>query len=118
MGPVLAVRPDAKSPAASKQVEFVLASVQTVEQIAAKCKIPTIADEVTVELMLEASRGSNKPPCCTALTAEENAANASQTETSAERARGSGRRCTRVRDRLPPRRKTFCASKPDASTTC
>jgi two-component system, chemotaxis family, sensor kinase CheA len=55
MGPVLAVRPDAKSPAASKQVEFVLASVQTAEQIAAKCKIPTIAGEVTVELMLEAS---------------------------------------------------------------
>jgi two-component system, chemotaxis family, sensor kinase CheA len=55
MGPVLAVRPDAKSPAASKQVEFVLASVQTVEQIAAKCKIPTIAGEITVELMMEAS---------------------------------------------------------------
>ena len=55
MGPVLAVQPDAKSPAASKQVEFVLASVQTAEQIAAKCKIPTIAGEVTVELMLEAA---------------------------------------------------------------
>jgi|CZKD01.1.fsa_nt_gi two-component system chemotaxis sensor kinase CheA len=55
MGPVLAVRPDAKSPAASKQVEFVLASVQTAEQIAAKCKIPTIAGEVTVELMMEAN---------------------------------------------------------------
>ena len=40
MGPVLAVRPDAKSPAATKQIEFVLASMQTVEQIAAKCKIP------------------------------------------------------------------------------
>ena len=53
MGPVLAVRPDAKSPAASKQVEFVLASVQTAEQIAAKCRIPTITSEVTVELMLE-----------------------------------------------------------------
>src|SRR5258707_14160204 len=55
MGPVLAVRPGAKSPAASKQVEFVLASVQTADQIAAKCKIPTIAGEVTVELMLEAA---------------------------------------------------------------
>ena len=55
MGPVLAVRPDAKSPAASKQVEFVLASVQTAEQIAAKCKIPTIAGEVTVELLLDAA---------------------------------------------------------------
>src|SRR5215469_1779852 len=52
MGPVLAVRPDAKSAAAAKQVEFVLASVQTAEQIIAKCQIPTIAEEVTVELML------------------------------------------------------------------
>ena len=52
MGQVMAVRPDAKSPAATKQVEFVLATSQTVEQIAAKCSIPTIAEEVTVELML------------------------------------------------------------------
>ena len=52
-GQVIAVRPDAKSPAASKHVEFVLASAQTVEQITAKGRIPTIAEEVTVELMLE-----------------------------------------------------------------
>jgi two-component system chemotaxis sensor kinase CheA len=62
MGPVLAVRPDAKSPAASKQVEFVLASVQTAEQIAAKCKIPTIAGEVTVDLLLDAAEVVNQPP--------------------------------------------------------
>ncbi len=62
MGPVLAVRPDAKSPAASKQVEFVLASVQTAEQIAAKCKIPTIAAEVIVELLLDAAGVTKKPP--------------------------------------------------------
>jgi two-component system, chemotaxis family, sensor kinase CheA len=55
MGPVLAVRPDAKSSAATKQVEFVLASVQTAEQIAAKCKIPTIAEEVAVELLCAAA---------------------------------------------------------------
>ncbi|HZC25369.1 MAG TPA: chemotaxis protein CheA [Candidatus Binatia bacterium] len=53
MGPVLAVRPDAKSAAAARQVEFVLASVQTAEQIIAKCKIPTIAEEVVVELLLQ-----------------------------------------------------------------
>jgi two-component system chemotaxis sensor kinase CheA len=52
VGQIIAARPDAKSPAASKQVEFVLASAQTVEQIAAKGRIPTIAEEVTVELML------------------------------------------------------------------
>jgi two-component system, chemotaxis family, sensor kinase CheA len=55
MGPVIAVRPDPKSPAATKQVEFVLASVQTAEQIAAKCKIPTIVEDVAVEMMLQAS---------------------------------------------------------------
>ena len=55
MGPVIAVRPDAKSPAASKFIEFVIASVQSAEQIAAKCKIPTIVEEVTVELLLAAS---------------------------------------------------------------
>ena len=54
MGPVIAVRPDAKSPAASKFIEFVVATVQTPEQIAAKCKIPTIVEEVTVEVLLRA----------------------------------------------------------------
>jgi two-component system chemotaxis sensor kinase CheA len=55
MGPLIAVRPDAKSPAAVKFVEFVVATVQTPEQIAAKCKIPTIVEEVTVEVLLPAS---------------------------------------------------------------
>jgi len=60
MGPVIAVRPDAKSPAATKQIDFVLASVQTAEQIAAKCKIPTIVAEVTVETLYAAAAGA--PP--------------------------------------------------------
>ena len=55
MGPIIAVRPDAKSPAATKFIEFVLATVQTPEQIAAKCKIPTIVEEVTVDQLLQAS---------------------------------------------------------------
>ena len=55
VGQVIAVLPDAKSPAASKQVEFVLASAQTVAQISAKGRIPTIAEEVTVELLLAPS---------------------------------------------------------------
>jgi two-component system, chemotaxis family, sensor kinase CheA len=62
MGPILAVRPDAKSPASSKQVEFVLASVQTAEQIAAKCRIPTITGEVTIELILDATAAAVKKP--------------------------------------------------------
>jgi two-component system, chemotaxis family, sensor kinase CheA len=55
MGPVIAVRPDTKSPAAAKFIEFVVATVQTPEQIAAKCRIPTIVEEVTVEVLLQAS---------------------------------------------------------------
>src|SRR5271169_6208200 len=55
VGQVIAVRPDAKSPAATKQVEFVLATAQTVEQIAAKGRIPTIAEEVTIDLLLAAN---------------------------------------------------------------
>ncbi|MCU1301200.1 MAG: hypothetical protein JWQ87_1484 [Candidatus Sulfotelmatobacter sp.] len=51
MGEVLVVRPDAKSPAASKQVEFVFATAQANQQIAAKCHIPTIAGEVNVSLI-------------------------------------------------------------------
>src|SRR6202049_5078796 len=50
-GQVLAARPGANSPAASKQVEFVVASRQPEDQIAAKCRIPTIASEVSVTLM-------------------------------------------------------------------
>ena len=53
VGQVIAVRPDAKSPAASKHIEFVLATAKPVEQIAAKGRIPTISEEVTTELMLE-----------------------------------------------------------------
>jgi two-component system, chemotaxis family, sensor kinase CheA len=60
MGPVIAVRPDIKTPAASKHVEFVLATVQTADQIAAKCKIPTIVDEVTVELLLAPAAAADK----------------------------------------------------------
>jgi two-component system chemotaxis sensor kinase CheA len=55
LGQVIVVRPDAKSPAASKQVEFVFASEQAKEQIAAKCHIPTITGEVSVTLIEAAS---------------------------------------------------------------
>jgi two-component system, chemotaxis family, sensor kinase CheA len=55
IGQVIVVRPDAKSPAASKQVEFIFASAKSQEQIAAKCHIPTIAGEVSVTLAEAAS---------------------------------------------------------------
>src|SRR5579863_4791707 len=70
VGQIAAVRPDAKSPAASKQVEFVLASLQTVEQISAKGRIPTIAEEVVVELML-APKAAVKNAAAEAALAEE-----------------------------------------------
>ena len=106
--------PIAKSPAASKHVEFVLASMQTAEQIAAKCKIPTIVEEVNVDILLRAS-AAPKP----AVGA-------------ASRPRPGGRHPPRpnrlrlIRPRLltpalapsPPRRRISCGWKPDASTTC
>jgi two-component system chemotaxis sensor kinase CheA len=52
---VIAVRPDAKTVAAAKQVEFIVASSETVERITAKCKIPTISEDITVELLLAAA---------------------------------------------------------------
>jgi two-component system chemotaxis sensor kinase CheA len=60
VGQVLAMRPDAKSPAATKQVEFVLASEALPEAIAAKGRIPTIAEEVTVELMHAANPAAKR----------------------------------------------------------
>ena len=55
IGRVLVMRPDAKSPAATKQVEFVIASSQAEEQIAAKSHIPTITGEVIITLITAAA---------------------------------------------------------------
>jgi two-component system, chemotaxis family, sensor kinase CheA len=55
IGQVLVVRPDAKSAAASRHVEFIFATSLTEEQIAAKCHIPTITGEITVTLIQAAS---------------------------------------------------------------
>jgi len=60
LGQILAVRPDAKSPEATKQVEFVLGSAASVEAIAAKSRVPTIAEEVTVELLHAATPAAKK----------------------------------------------------------
>jgi two-component system, chemotaxis family, sensor kinase CheA len=73
MGPVIAVRPDPKSPAATKFVEFVVGSMQTPEQVAAKCKIPTIVEEVTVELLFAASAAA-QPAALPTLTEMEDIA--------------------------------------------
>jgi two-component system chemotaxis sensor kinase CheA len=61
IGQVLVMRPDAKSPAAAKQVEFVVASSQAEEQIAAKSHIPTITGEVSITLIAAAVPKSSVP---------------------------------------------------------
>jgi two-component system chemotaxis sensor kinase CheA len=68
IGQVVVLRPDANSAAASKHLQMVLASVQSKEQIAAKCQIPTIAGEVSVAVIQEprasqpADSGENSVP--------------------------------------------------------
>ena len=61
IGQVLVVRPDAKSPAATKQVEFVFATSHSEAQIAAKSRIPTIAADVIVTLIVAASGTTSSP---------------------------------------------------------
>jgi two-component system, chemotaxis family, sensor kinase CheA len=50
-GEVLASRPEPGAAAAVKQIELVVASDRTSEQIAAKCQIPTIVSQVKVEIV-------------------------------------------------------------------
>ncbi len=82
VGQIVTVRPDAKSPAAAKHVEFVLATSQTAEQIAAKGRIPTIAEEVILELLL-AANPSPQPSVEASGTAGEEASDASASEPAA-----------------------------------
>jgi two-component system chemotaxis sensor kinase CheA len=51
MGEVLAARPEAGSPAATKQVEFLVATERAGEEVSAKCRIPTIVAHVKVDLL-------------------------------------------------------------------
>ncbi len=90
IGHILVVRPDAKSAAASRQVEFIFANLQTKEQIAAKCHIPTITGEITVTVIQAASvKASAKSPDEVAADSTATAATASL-EVSPAEARPSG----------------------------
>jgi two-component system chemotaxis sensor kinase CheA len=51
LGEVLAARPEVGSPAATKQVEFLVATPRTAEEISAKCQIPTIVASVKTDLL-------------------------------------------------------------------
>jgi len=51
MGEVLAARPESGSPAATKQVEFLVATTKTSEEVVAKCRIPTIVANAKTDLL-------------------------------------------------------------------
>ena len=51
LGEVLAARPEAGSPTATKQVEFLVATTKTSEEVVAKCQIPTIVAGVKTDLL-------------------------------------------------------------------
>ncbi len=82
IGQVLVVRPDAKSPAATKQVEFVFASSHSEEQIATKSRIPTIAADVIVTSIAPAKTKSSvklDAPVANSSSLQEASGAASQT---------------------------------------
>jgi len=51
IGEILAVRPEAGSPAATKQVEFLVATEKSESEVVAKCQIPTIVATVKADLL-------------------------------------------------------------------
>ena len=51
IGEILAARPEAGSPAATKQVEFLVATEKAESDVAAKCQIPTIVASVKTDLL-------------------------------------------------------------------
>ena len=63
IGDILATRPDAGSPTASKHVEFLLATEKAAEAVSAKCQIPTIVASVKLDVLpgeIAAGRTSKK----------------------------------------------------------
>jgi two-component system, chemotaxis family, sensor kinase CheA len=59
LGELIAVRPEAGASAAGRLVEFLVASNKSLEQIAAKCKIPTVVSRIKVDA-LKGTRNSDK----------------------------------------------------------
>jgi two-component system chemotaxis sensor kinase CheA len=51
IGEVLAARPEAGSPAATKQVEFLVATEKSASDVTSKCQIPTIVANVKTEIL-------------------------------------------------------------------
>ncbi len=86
IGRVIVVRPDAKSPAASKHVEFIFASARSKDEIADKCRIPTIAGDVSVVLIQapQPAKTAAKVSAQTVAPEVEVSANPSSTTSAAE----------------------------------
>jgi two-component system chemotaxis sensor kinase CheA len=59
-GEVLAARPEAGSAESNQRLEFLLASTNTAEAVAAKCKIPTVVAHITVEAMKGGAKTRNR----------------------------------------------------------
>jgi len=71
LGEILAVRPEAGSPTATKQVEFLIATSRSAEDISSKCQIPTIVANVKADLLPgEVAQANEFPPKPTAKVAE------------------------------------------------
>ncbi len=84
VGQVLVVRPDAKAPAASKQVHFVISTSHSEAQIIAKARIPTIAGEASIAL-ISAARAPEKIDSALADVAESKAAGMASADRGARR---------------------------------
>jgi two-component system, chemotaxis family, sensor kinase CheA len=72
LGEVLAARPEAGSPAATKLVEFLVATPKAAEEVSAKCQIPTIVASVKADLLpgevIQTAESAAKHPAKTAET--------------------------------------------------
>ena len=62
VGEVLGALPESKLPQATKRVHLLLASAQPAEQIAAKCRIPTVIAHVSVDEVKKFDRGQDCTP--------------------------------------------------------
>jgi two-component system, chemotaxis family, sensor kinase CheA len=62
IGEVLGVRPEDKSSAPTKQLEVLLASQKSEEEVAAKCRIPTVISTVQTEVLLRPRQTTELAP--------------------------------------------------------
>ena len=62
VGEVLGALPESKLPQATKRVHLLLASAQPAEQIAAKCRIPTVIADVSVDEVKNSTAAQTAPP--------------------------------------------------------